>query len=280
MSSCYSFKEYKYNDPIFRNIDATYIIHLEGNGRLASIKNQLFLYHPTSKVFIVFNKGFKNSKKEDYVNTPAKDLIDCFYYIFKDARSKGYQNILILEDDFIFSTNIIETKHSNEIDHFLENNVAANFVYYLGALCYLQSGFGETHPRVILSTGTHACIYSKKCIDYFLDNVDQKSLNDWDVCLNFGSVPRYKYHLPLCYQTFPDTDNSRGWHRGSAILFVIVWLQRGLLCKILGLDVAYEPGFSNMELVSRLLFWIILLGILYSIYKIIFKPLHISKIIT
>jgi len=235
MSSAYSLKEYNYDDPIFRNIDATYIIHLEGNGRLANIKNQLFLYHPTSKVFIVFNKGFKNSKKEDYVNSPAKDLIDVFYTIFKDARSRGFQNILILEDDFIFSTNISETEHTNKIDRFLENNIADNFIYYLGTLCYLQTSFGETHPRVIFSTGTHACIYSKKCIDYFLDNVDQKSLNDWDVCLNFGSIPRYKYYIPLCYQTFPDTDNSRGWHRGSVILFVIVWLQRGLLCKILGL---------------------------------------------
>jgi predicted branched-subunit amino acid permease len=77
--------------------------------------------------------------------------------------------------------------------------------------------------------------------------------------------------MPLCYQTFPDTDNSRGWHRGSTLLFFIVWLQRSLLCKILGLDVSYEPGFSNMEFVSRLLFWIIVLAILYSTYKIIFN---------
>ena len=271
MSSSYLFKEYNYEDPIFHNVDATYIIHLEGNGRLANIKNQLFLYHPTSKVFIVFNKGFKNSKKEDHVNTPAKDLIDVFYTIFKDARSKGFQNILILEDDFIFNTNISEREHSNKIDHFLEKNITNNFIYYLGTLCYLQSGFGETHPRVVFSTGTHACIYSKKCIDYFLDNVDQKSINDWDICLNFGTVPRFKYYMPLCYQTFPDTDNSRGWHRGSTLLFFIVWLQRSLLCKILGLDVSYEPGFSNMEFVSRLLFWIIVLAILYSTYKIIFN---------
>ena len=56
---CYSFKKIKYNKGLLDEaVDATYIIHLEGNGRYDDIMNQLKIYHPTKEVYIVFNKGF------------------------------------------------------------------------------------------------------------------------------------------------------------------------------------------------------------------------------
>ena len=271
MNSCYSFKEHLFNKPIFNNIDATYIIHLENNGRLSSIEEQLSCFHPTNKVYILFNKGYKNCKKKDYIDSPTKDLIDAFYTIFKDAREKGFNHILILEDDFQFNNKINEDiKHSSEVDYFLSNNKDDPFVYYLGVLTCLQSCFFETNPRVNLSTGTHACIYSKKCIDYFLDKVDQKDITDWDLFLNFGMIPRYKYYMPLCYQTFPDTENSNFWHQGSTILLFLVFIQRSIM-KLLGLDVNPEPGYTIMEYVSRILFWLLLGLLLFIIYKVYSK---------
>ena len=53
--NCYKFKEYQYSDGLINNIDATYIIHLENNGRLSDIEKQLSKYHPSDRVFIVFN---------------------------------------------------------------------------------------------------------------------------------------------------------------------------------------------------------------------------------
>ena len=271
MNESYTFKKYNFEDSIFHNIDATYIIHLEGNGRLSSIENQLSEFHPTNNTYIVFNKGYKNSNKQEYVNTSSKDLIDAFFIVFKDARAKKYQNILILEDDFQFNSIIKEDSrvHGKNIDQFLADNISESFIYYLGALTYLQSGFFETSPRLNLSTGTHACIYSKKCIDYFLDKVNQESLEDWDICLNFGVIPRYKYYMPLCYQTFPDTENSKNWHRDSTLLFIFVFIQRTLF-KTLGLHISAEPGFSIMETISRSLFWI-----LFIFFFILFiKKIH------
>jgi hypothetical protein len=268
MNQCYSFKEYLFDDPIFKTIDATYIIHLENNGRLSNIEQQLLEFHPTKKVYIVFNKGYKNCQKKEYIDTPAKDLIDVFYTIFNDSRNKNYNNILILEDDFQFSNKINETtSHSISIDTFLKDYDKDEFVYYLGCLSWLQSDFNMTHPRINLSTGTHACIYSKKCIDYFLDKVEQKYIADWDIYLNFGVIPRYKYYIPLCYQTFPDTENSKSWHRGSEILLLLVFLQRSLF-KSLGLDRNAEPGFSIMEASSRILFWILLFLLIFGFYKL------------
>ena len=103
-----------------------------------------------------------------------------------------------------------------------------------------------------------------------MDKVDQKSITDWDVFLNFGSIPRYKYHTPVCYQTFPDTDNSRGWHRDSTFLWILVFIQRSIF-KLLYLDTQCEFGFNTFELISRLLFWLILFVIFYTIYKFIFN---------
>jgi len=268
MNQCYSFKEYLFDDPIFKTIDATYIIHLENNGRLSNIEQQLLEFHPTKKVYIVFNKGYKNCQKKEYINTPSKDLIDVFYTIFNDSRNKNYNNILILEDDFQFSNKINETtSHSINIDTFLKDYDKDEFVYYLGCLSWLQSDFNMTHPRINLSTGTHACIYSKKCIDYFLDKAEQKYIADWDIYLNFGVIPRYKYYIPLCYQIFPDTENSKSWHRGSEILLLLVFLQRSLF-KSLGLDRNAEPGFSIMEVSSRILFWILLFLLVFIFYKL------------
>jgi hypothetical protein len=106
-NTCYNFKKVTYNNGLLDDaIDATYIIHLEGNGRYEDILKQLELYQPTKIVYIVFNKGYTKCQKDENIVLPAHDLVDAFLQIFKDAKHKNYDNILILEDDFIFSEKI------------------------------------------------------------------------------------------------------------------------------------------------------------------------------
>jgi hypothetical protein len=147
-NTCYSLKEYTFDNPIFNSVDATYIIHLEGNGRLNNIKEQLKYYHPTKIVYILFNKGFKKCEKDKHINKPPFDLIDAFFNCFKDANTKNYDNILILEDDFIFDEKILDKNHSTEIDRFLGNKSEQIYIYYIGSVTYLQSAFGEYHNRL------------------------------------------------------------------------------------------------------------------------------------
>ena len=58
ISSCYTFEQIEYSNGLL-DLDATYIIHLEGNGRIENIKSQLNEYHPTNLVYILYNKGYK-----------------------------------------------------------------------------------------------------------------------------------------------------------------------------------------------------------------------------
>ena len=46
-TKCYRLEQHEFSDGML-NLDATYIIHLEGNGREQHIKNQLEEYHPTN----------------------------------------------------------------------------------------------------------------------------------------------------------------------------------------------------------------------------------------
>jgi hypothetical protein len=90
-SKCYSLKEYHFDEPIFNDIEATYIIHLEGNGRYDAIEKQLQTYHPTKLVYIVLNKGFKKCEKDKRIDKSSLDIVDAFLTIFKDANEKKYE---------------------------------------------------------------------------------------------------------------------------------------------------------------------------------------------
>jgi hypothetical protein len=127
-NKCYRYEKILYKDGLFnKTIDATYIINLEGNGRLEYIMKQLEEYHPTNIVYIVFNKGFKKCKKADFIINPPYDLVDANLNIFKHAKNNNYDNILILEDDFIFDDKILDPFHRNNVNKFI--NTHNDFIF-------------------------------------------------------------------------------------------------------------------------------------------------------
>jgi hypothetical protein len=80
---CYTYKKIISNYGLYDDsIDSTYIIHLENNGRLDNVMKQINKYMPTKIVYIVFNKGYKNCNKDNYINTPPLDLVNAFLEIF------------------------------------------------------------------------------------------------------------------------------------------------------------------------------------------------------
>lgn len=270
-NNCYQFKKYIFNDNLFENVQATYIIHLENNGRLSSIENQLSQYHPTKDVYILFNKGFKKCQKETYIDKPPLDLIDAFITIFKDAYHKKYENILILEDDFIFHENIKDKKTNitNHIDNFLYKKRNEEFIYSLGVIPYLQTHSFDHTNSLFLSTGSHGNIYSNQFIKNIL-NKDKKEIKDWDVYLNFNYFwKRYCYHMPVCYQLFPETENAKYWSRNNTYIEYIVQCFHFLKRK-LKLDIQPEPGYSIMYSISKILFWILIIILFFIFYKIIY----------
>ena len=117
---CYNIKKNTYkNGFLDSSVDATYIIHLRNNGRIEHIQEQLKEFQPTKNVYIVFNEGFKNCNKKLIEQISYQDLTDAFLQCFKHANENNYNNVLILEDDFIFNPDIKNFKNLQTINGFL-----------------------------------------------------------------------------------------------------------------------------------------------------------------
>jgi len=268
-NSCYRFERYKFKNPIFdKTVDATYIIHLENNGRLDNIKNQLSKYKLTNIVYICFNKGYKNCKKQDFITNTTYDLIDANINVFKHAKEMNYNNILILEDDFIFSEEIKNEEHIKNINKFLIDNKNKTFHYYLGVVPYIMIPYDYCNYRTF-SHGTHAVIYSKEFRDVIL-NINKEEISDWDF-YNGTQFIKYKYcyYKPLCYQLFTKTENLSCW--GKNTIFknysdYYIKLMLYIFTK-LNMDKQPEPGFSYFYIFAKLLPYILLLIILLIYYK-------------
>lgn len=248
--SCYQYEEYHFNKPLL-NVEATYIIHLVGNGRYESIIDQLHKYPISKKVYIVLNQGYKKCQKDSSITKPPLDLIDAFLEIFKHAQNK--ENILILEDDFMFDDKILDPFHQNNINKFIEKKSTSKFLYYIGALPYLLFPYDFYNYKNIASGGTHSIIYSKKMREKLNMN---NTIHDWDVYLNL-QPNRYVYYTPLCYQYFLETENTKYWGDHNSILFFLAPILKSFL-KLLNLDNSTK-GYSILYFVSKLWFLLFLI---------------------
>ena len=276
-NNCYKFKKLTFNKGFFdKSVDATYIIHLENNGRLDSIYNQLKQYVPTKIVYILFNKGYKKCEKDDYINISTYDLVDAFITIFKDAKNTKYNNILILEDDFFFDNKINNKNICDNINNFIINKNDESYIYLLGCIPYLQIPYSIHTNISIIKTGSHASIYSNKFINDILKK-NIKDIKDWDIYTNLN-YKNYIYYNPLCYQLFPNTENSKNWggkyffEAGNTLKYIF---------KTLNLHKNAEPGYSYFYMLSKILFYIMVilfLIIIFLIYKFLIHKKKIKKI--
>jgi hypothetical protein len=230
--------------------------------------NQLENYHLTKEVYIIFNKGYKKCKKDKHITLPAYDLIDAFLQAFKHAKNQNYNNILILEDDFMFNEKIKKESIRNDICSFLNNNKDKDYQYFLGCVPSLRFPYtiDLKHFINICSLGMHAVIYTKKNRERLL-NVNQKDITDWD-CYSFIHSRRYMYCEPLCYQLFPDTENSKRWGITTYFLYISAQVVKKTF-NIFKLDTQAEPGYSFFYTFSTLFAFILLILILVIVYKII-----------
>ena len=260
---CYRLERYIFNDGLLNDgIDATYIIHLENNGRLDDIMNQLREYHSTNIVYILYNKGYKLCNKEQNIVLPADDLIDAFLYCFKHADENNYNNILILEDDFIFNPEIKEIKHINNINEYCTTNINNKFILSLGGIPYISIPY-NSYLYYTLSTGMHSVIYSKLMREIIL-NDDIKNIKDWDVYLIFNKL---QYYTPLCYQLFPETENNKNWGENYGVFKYLMILPKYIF-KLLNLNTQIEPGYSIMYIISKLIFLFLLFLLIYlTLYR-------------
>lgn len=277
-SQCYRLEQHDFSDG-FLDLDATYIIHLEGNGREEQVNKQLEEYHPTNLVYILYNKGYKKCNKSLHLNESKVDLIDAFLYIFKDAKHKNYKNILILEDDFMFNSRIKDKQIQRNIMEFIKKKENEPMIYMLGCLPLMQKPCNKYTNELIFGIGTHACIYTQSVIEEVLqENV--QDITDWDYYTH-SKYARYMYHEALCYQLFPETENQKNWHSFNGLTYFLIYI-----IKILQLDKQPEPGYTFFYNTSKVLYAIVvilavlfILFIAHLIYVYALKKYNIVKTI-
>ena len=268
---CYRFELLEFEDCLFENVDATYILHLEGNGRLDHIHNQLKTYHPSKKVYIVYNKGYKKCHKELVIQRTTDDLVHATMTVFEHAQQ--YKHVLVLEDDFIFNKDV--AKHTSHVDEFLKKK---DFVYQLGAMPYFALPIDMYHYRVYSLT-SHANIYSVSSRKLLLDNykTNKSSIENIDYYISAVSSV-YMYHKPLCYQTFPMTDNRKNWFKNSPpIVSSFVETLFNKFIAWTNLENHPEPGFSIVYFLAKLIPFLVLLVVLWILYKFV-PTFHVTKI--
>jgi len=262
-SKCFTFEKNTFPSGLLDQcVDATYIIHLKDNGRLEHVLEKLVNVQPTSTVYIAHNQGFKKCDKKLIEQASYQDLTDAFLQCFKHADSQGYNNILILEDDFIFSPDIQNPEHINSICQFVSSKEGDEFIYYLGCVPVLiiPKSFGS-HYSSIKSLTTHAIIYSKKARLKITDFSDKH----WDVIVEKNIGSRYLYYKPLCYQLFPETENKKEWvDKDSAF---ITWIKNAFI-KGLSLDKEAEWGFFIIYVLAKLILILLIIFIIFIIYII------------
>ena len=263
---CYSLEKIYYTDGFLKDsVDATYVIHLENNGRLEHVYRQLSEYHPTDTVYILHNKGYKKCHKELEEQKPCYDLIDSFLTIFRDAKQKNYNNILVLEDDFFFNHEIVKKETTESINAFLSSKQTESFIYYLGCVPYLTVPSTGDHKRILLSTATHACIYSKEMREICLSV--KSPTHDWDYYTNMN-YKRYMYRNPLCFQVFEETENYKNWYHGYGVTSLLK-----AFLKYNGMDKkeTVEQGFRNSYIIADWMFvfvTILIVLIVYTLYSL------------
>jgi hypothetical protein len=260
----YSIKTLQYGDGVFdKHVDATYIIHLKDNGREPHIFEELQKFHPTNTVHIVYNRGFKKCDKGPKVLTSADDLTHTYLWTFEHALAEKYRNILILEDDFIFSEKIKDPATQQKIFDILESRKHEDYIFLPGCLPFLLIPRDETTYTGITG-GTHCAIYSEKCIRNTLAN--REKIVDWDIFFNFVSetTNKYIYPEPLCYQLFPITENSKVWGIEHVVLSTLSHFVKPAM-QFCRLDRQAEPGYSIFYAFSKILGILLLALVIYMI---------------
>lgn len=264
---CYTFQELEFNDGFLQeSVDATYILTMENSPRIESVMAQLSKFHPTNRVYIVVNKGFKACKKDLINQTSMYDIIDANLQVFNHAKANSYKNILVLEDDFIFNSRILEDSVNNHLNTFMKQRQADPFIYTLGCLPVAVAPYNFHTYRVLWGFAMHAVVYSNPFRETILTSIQSTPIHDWDMDISkicFKNMNKFMYKIPLCYQTIPETENKQNWGTSAPLKYLA-----NTYIQATSFDTQPEPGTSILYMITNLLFLLLIMAILVSLYYI------------
>lgn len=208
------------NTPTLDEIDATYILSMEGNERYNFIDIELL--NLSRVTYLQKNKGFEF--KED-VNSTCEDIVHAVKNICKHAKSYG--NILILEDDAeMMCTACSEDFHS--INMFLKTTKCN--IYSFGSLGLIYP-VELAHFKFFKFLGfAQGIMYSKFARENLLHSVGV--IRHIDAHFLSYEKDKYTYYKPLIVQKFETSENMKEWSLSKKNYLIENYCVHAFICII------------------------------------------------
>jgi len=227
------YNNYKYinfeNGLLDNIIDAVYIITLENSSRINDVYIQINDLRLCKRNIVQINKRYTEYYNNNlYKQTTYYHLLYNNIEIFKHANTNNYNNILVLEDDFIFTNNIKCNKTIKDLQYFI-NNTKFNLIY-LGniPIIYIPIKYDNFY-YVIFNGQAHSIIYSKNGRDIIINqynknkNIKYLTYEHHDMWYNSFINNRYFYYKPICYQVLENTENSISWNNSISNFIINIF---------------------------------------------------------
>ena len=257
---CYYFKEIQISEGILDNVvECCYVLIMENSEREYDLMDRLTMYgYPCKNIIFQYNKGFKNCVKELKEQTSNYDIYHAYNNAFKHANEKKYNNILVLEEDFLFTDKINDENIVRDIEN-LFSNMEVN-LFHLGPIFTIYNPLFLLIQKYncikgFLTPLSHGVIYSKKFYKKYLETYRLKKFKTRHIDINFNSFfidGIYTHNQLLCIQPLTDTENSQNW--GSSWL---VYIFKKII-RFFELD-SENPikGFKKVRIINYMLNFIV-----------------------
>lgn len=155
MGECYRMEHIEFEAPLLQSVRYSVILTMETSNKRNEYMNQLNTYQPTQFVIILHNKGYKCCKKPRWVKSRYMDLLHAHLKVNEIVPSN--ENVLILEDDFEFTSHFVE--HAPKIDKLLRTTNVD--IYSLGGFSAVNVPFSRNdNIRTFMMGSSHAWIFT------------------------------------------------------------------------------------------------------------------------
>ena len=200
-------------------VDMVYCMTLIGSERSETIHRKIKRSRLAMTVTIQYNHGYKCDGKGLKQRVSFNDITHAVANIFRHAAEKGYENILVLEDDFIVDTLYVKQHDIDRVGEFTKSNTFD--LYNLGGSSWVSYPVGLHHRRAIYSGIAHAIIYNKSYFDKYIRHVEglKYDIHCDSVQNEIPDCLVYMYYKPLLFQLFHRTENrATSWGKDQDLL--------------------------------------------------------------
>lgn len=221
MSNCHKYQYIQFNKGILDGIiDAVYVITLQNDENYDTVMYQINKFKLSKNNYIQINKKYTDCKIDLCEQKSYFHLFHNNIEIYKHANNHNYNNILILESDFILSDKINDKTVISDLNTFINNNQFD--IYNLCVIPINLEYFNSKHLKLIYCSVSHCSIISKngrkKIMDKYKNDkcltncsiITKNKCHKHDIWLNYNTDNVFCYYIPLCYQTFRNSINTPG----------------------------------------------------------------------